>query len=134
MTLDGFDKLARGISSLTIAGTAIWGVSRYSVASRAEARARRSAEVETEAKIAQQFDALLKIAESYGDTGPIQVGLARQKSSIRSIVRIVRLHPKLKDAALAGLRSLREFPGMVSNHADLDAAIAEIGTTPDVND
>jgi hypothetical protein len=127
-------QLLPAISSLIVAGAAIWGVSRYSIAARAETRLRESAKVEVETKIAQEFDTLMKTAESYGPTGLIQVGLASQLSALRSMVRITRDHPALKDAALAGFRVLRAHnsghESIATLHAHLDQAIQDIEAVP----
>jgi hypothetical protein len=68
----------------------------------------------------------MQTAESFGPSGPIRVGAASQRSALQSMVRIVRLDPALKDAALVGLRTLHENPGMSSIYPYLDDAIGNI--------
>lgn len=119
-------KLADTVSVLAVGGAAVWGVSKYSAAAKAEERARKSAEVEIEVRIARQFDSLLKTVEGYGKKGPVQTGLASQISALRSMVRLVKLHPELKDAARWGLKTLRNAPSMSQVYANLDAALYDI--------
>lgn len=130
MTFAEFQNLAQGLSALGVAGAAWLGVSKYSLAAAAEVRQRQASEIETEVKVAQQFDALLKTMEGFGETGPIVVGLTSQKAAIHSIARIVRLHPKLKRAALSALETLAESPNIQVLHPDLNEAISDIRRLP----
>ena len=125
MGLPDIEKIATSVSAIAVAAAALLGVRQYRTAALAEARMRDSASVENETKIAQQFDALMKTAEGFGPNGPIAIGLASQRAAFRSIVRLVVLHPPLKDAALAGLRALREAAPMAPNHTQLDTAISD---------
>lgn len=128
--LNIFQELAPGVAALLIAFATLRGVGQYSIAAKAEVRARRSAEVETETKIAQQFTSLMRTAEGFSEEGPTVIGLASQRSAILSVVRLVRLHRTLKDAALEGLKTLQGTGNMDRVKAQLGRAVADIEALP----
>jgi hypothetical protein len=122
---EAFKNLAEGISALAVSLAAAWGVTKYSTASKAETRASKTLEIETELNISERFDNLMRIAEGFGGvSGP--VGLASQRAAIRSIVRITGLHPSLRSSALAGLKTLVATPSMDDVRADIRDAISEL--------
>ena len=131
MVLWYIEKLAPAVASLVVAYAAILGVRQYKIAAEAETRLRDSATIENEIKAAQQLDIFIRNAEGFDSKGPITIGLATQRSTFRSIVRLVALYPALKDAALAGLRTLRAADTMSPNYVEIDVAIADVTAVPD---
>jgi len=125
------ERMIPAVASLVVAIAAAFGVRQYRLAAQAEARMRDSATIENEIKAAQQLDSFIRNAEGFDSKGPISIGLATQRATFRSIVRLVALYPSLKDAALAGLRTLREAASMEKNHPQLDTAIKDVTAVRD---